>query len=353
MIRVGVIGAGAWGVNHVRVLAGEPQCQLALVADPDPNVVERVRALSPVRVVSDPRTVLDDPSIDAVVIASPAPTHAALAHAALAAGKHVLVEKPMTMHLKEAVALVETARAFKRVGMVGHLMLYHPAVVRLRELLRSGTLGRLHYLHSTRVNLGRLRRDENTLWSFGPHDLSMIDYLFERMPRSVAARGQSVLQPGIEDVVFLTLRYASGEMAHIHLSWLNPRKERRLTLVCSQKMIEFDDVAVDKLRIYDKGFDEAPEFTQYAQYLTMRDGDVHIPKLAMAEPLQRQLEDFLACITTGRQPVTSFESGVRVVATLEAAQRSLDLDGVPVDLDPSYEARWLDREPGPPTEPVS
>jgi predicted dehydrogenase len=333
VIRVGVIGAGAWGLNHVRALVAEPNCQLALVADPDPTCAARVRELAPsVATVVDPEHVLVDPTIDAIVIASPAPTHASLAREALRAGKHVLVEKPLAMRLSDALELHRTAQASDRVGMVGHLMVFHPAVVKLRELLRSGELGRLHYLHSTRVNLGRLRRDENTLWSFGPHDLSMIDYLFEQTPQSVAARGQSVLQEGIEDVVFLTLRYASGEMAHVHLSWLNPRKERRLTLVCSQKMVEFDDVAVDKLRICDKGYDRAPSFTQYAQYLTIRDGEVVIPQLSMQEPLQLQLQHFLSAIASRQTPTTDFASGVRVIAILEAAQRSLALDGVPVDL---------------------
>jgi predicted dehydrogenase len=334
LLRFGVIGAGAWGVNHVRAIGTDPRCELIAVADPDPRTFEHVAALvRSTRCVADPDELLADRQIEAVVIASPAPTHAALAIAALAAGKHVLVEKPLAMTARDAVAVEAARRASGRVGMVGHLMVYHPAVIRLRELLRSGALGRLHYLHSTRVNLGRLRRDENALWSFGPHDLSMIDYLLDGLePQSVTARGQCVLQPGVEDVVFLTLRYATGEMANIHLSWLNPRKERRLTLVCSQKMVEFDDVAADKLRIYDKGYDRPPEFTEYAQYLTLRDGDVHIPQIAMHEPLRLQLHHFLDCIQHRRSPNTGLDSAVRVVRVLEAAARSLACDGVPIEV---------------------
>lgn len=337
MIRTAVIGAGAWGLNHVRVLAGEPRCALIGIADPDPHTAERVRTLAPgVPVLADPDQILADPRVDAVVIASSAPTHAALARSAFVAGKHVLIEKPVAMTLAEATALAELARKSGRVGMVGHLMVYHPAVVRLRDLLRSGELGKLHYLHSTRVNLGRLRSDENALWSFGPHDLSMIDYLLEqRVPLNVAARGQSVLQRGVEDVVFLTLRYATGEMAHVHLSWLSPRKERRLTLVCSQKMAEFDDAASDKLRIYDKGYDRPPAFTEYGQFLTIRDGNVHLPQLPMHEPLRSQLQHFLDCIDGGLSPTSNLDSAVRVTAVLEAAQRSLAMDGVPVVLDPA------------------
>ena len=332
LLRFGVIGAGAWGLNHVRAIEAEPRCELVVVADPDPRTFEHVAALTPsARCVADPDELLAMAQVDAVVIASPAPTHASLAVSALAAGKHILVEKPLAMTAQDARAVETARRASGCVGMVGHLMVYHPAVVRLRELLQSGALGQLHYLHSTRVNLGRLRRDENALWSFGPHDLSMIDYLLDgREPQSVTARGQCVLQPGVEDVVFLTLRYATGEMANIHLSWLNPRKERRLTLVCSQKMVEFDDVAADKLRIYDKGYDRPPEFTEYAQYLTLRDGDVHIPQIAMHEPLRLQLRHFLDCIEHGRSPHTDLESAVRVVRVLEAAARSLACDGLPI-----------------------
>jgi predicted dehydrogenase len=264
---------------------------------------------------------LADPEIDAIVLAAPAAHHAELALRALAAHKHVLVEKPLALTLADAERVAEAAARARRVLLVGHLMLYHPVVARLSAILRSGELGRLHYVHATRVNLGRLRSDENALWSFGPHDLSVIDFLLDgELPSSVAARGQSVLQPGIEDVVFLNLRYPSGTMAHIHLSWLHPRKERRLTVVCAHKMAEFDDVATDKLRIFDKGFDRARQFTSFAEYLTIRDGDVHIPHVAMGEPLRLQLAPFLECIA------------VRIVRILDAAQRSLARDGTPVQL---------------------
>lgn len=336
MVRIAVLGAGAWGLNHVRVVAADPRCELAGVADVDPAAEDRVRRISSnARFVSDSAQLLADPSVDAVIVATPAPTHAGLALAAFAANKHVMIEKPLAMNTRDALALCEASRASQRIGMVGHLMLYHPAVVRLRELLHSGALGTFHYLHSTRVNLGRIRHDENALWSFGPHDLSIIEFLLDRSPKSVVARGQSVLQQGVEDVVFLTLRYETGELAHVQLSWLSPRKERRMTLVCAKRMVEFDDMAVDKLRIFDKGYDRPPEFTEYAQYLTLRDGDVHIPEVSMREPLQLQLEEFIASIEGHRMPRSSLESGVHVTAVLEAAQRSLSLDGAPVDVEPT------------------
>jgi len=330
--RVAVIGAGAWGLNHVRVIASEPRCTLAAIVDGDRAALERASLLAPGAVVlHDLDQVLSDRTIEIVIVATPAPTHASIACAALAAGKHVLVEKPLALSTVDAQRIAAAAHS-DRVVMVGHLMVFHPAVARLRELLGSGALGTLHYVHSIRANLGRLRRDENALWSFGPHELSMLDHLLERTPVSVTARGQCVLQPGIEDVVFLTIRYAGGEMAHLHLSWLHPRKERRLTLVCAQKMVEFDDVAPEKLRIYDKGYDRPPQFTQFADYLTLRDGDVHIPQLSMEEPLKLQLRHLLDCVATGARPTTDIGSALRIVATLEAAQRSLASDGVPVNL---------------------
>jgi len=332
--RLAVLGTGAWGRNHVRVIAGEPRCELAAIVDPDREAARRAGELAPGAAVhAEPSAIWADASIDAVVIASPAPTHAALARRALEAGKHVLVEKPLAMSVADAAAVAGAAAAAGRSAMVGHLMVFHPAVVRLRELMRSGALGRLHYVHSTRANLGRIRHDENALWSFGPHELSMLDYLLEQMPVTIGAHGASILQPGIEDVVFVTMRYATGELAHLHLSWLHPRKERTLTLVCSQKMVVFDDVAPEKLRIYDKGYDRPPHFTEFAEYLTLRDGDVHIPHLPMEEPLRLQLRHFLDCIATGRAPLTDLTSGLRIVAILAAAQRSLALGGPPVPLD--------------------
>ena len=326
MIRIGVIGAGAWGINHVRAIASEPRCELAAVADPDPDALDRARAIAPrARYDRDADRVIADPEIDAIVVASPAPTHAALAAAVLHARKHLLVEKP---HATTSAAAIELAAAASRagvVGMVGHLMVYHPAVARLRGLLQSGSLGALRYLHSTRVNLGRIRTDENALWTFGSHDLSMFDFLLGRSPCSVAAHGN-------DDVVFVALHYAGGELAHLHLSRISPRKERRLILVCSQKMAELDDVAAEKLRIYDKGYDRPPQFTEYSDYLTLRDGDVHIPRIVMQEPLRVQLQHFLDRISDGRAPATDLDSGVRIVRVLEAAQASLLRDGVAVTI---------------------
>ena len=337
-IRVGVLGAGSWGINHVRALAAEPRCRIAAVAEPDANKRGQIAELAPgARWTASAAEVLGAPDVDAVVIAAPASTHVELALAAFAAKKHVLVEKPVARSVAEACRVAAAARAADRVGMVGHLMVYHPAVRRIGELLRSGGLGAPLYLHAMRGNLGRLRSDETALWCFGPHDLSMIDAILGEQPTTVSACGTAVIQPGIEDVVFVTLRYPSGILANLHLSWLHPRKERRFTLVCSQKMIELDDVSPEKLRIYDKGYDRPPEFTQFGEFLTIRDGDVHIPQVSMEEPLRAELRHFLDCIERGEPPQTDLAQGVRVTAILEAAQRSLAAGGAPLPVDdPSH-----------------
>ncbi len=334
LTRVAVVGAGMWGINHVRVFASEPRCKLLAVCDPDPRAAARVHQLAPEVRLASWDELLGDPCIDAVVIATPAVTHADLACQALAAGKHVLVEKPLALGEVDAVRVVDAAAAAGKVLLVGHLMVYHPVVVTLRDMLVSGELGDLYYLYSRRVNLGRLRHDESALWSFGPHDLSMIDFLLREEPSSVTARGQSYLQPGVEDVVFVSLRFAGGQMAHVHLSWLDPRKERRLTLVCSRKMVELDDVAADKLRVYDKGYERPPEFTHWGEYLTLRDGDVHMPHVVMEEPLAVEARHFIDCCQGLAAPRTGAASALRVIRTLSAAERSLRADGAPTALAP-------------------
>ena len=333
-IRIGVLGAGSWGINHVRALAAEPRCRIVAVAEPDEAKRGLIAEIAPgARWTASAETIVHAAEIDAVVIASPARTHVELAIAALDAGKHVLIEKPVARSVAEARRVAAAAARAGTVGMVGHLMVFHPAVRRIRELLRSGSLGRPFYVHAMRVNLGRLRSDETALWCFGPHDLSMLDYILGEHPVTASACGTAVLQPGIEDIVFVTLRYPSGILANLHLSWLSPRKERRFTLVCSQKMIELDDVSPEKLRIYDKGYDRPPEFTQFGEFLTIRDGDVHIPQVSMEEPLRAELRHFLDCIERGEPPQTDLAQGVRVTAILEAAQRSLAAGGAPLPVD--------------------
>jgi predicted dehydrogenase len=335
-MRLAIVGAGAWGVNHVRAFARLKGAEVVYVCDPSDEALARALPLAPgSRGAKEADAVFADPTVDAVILATPAITHAQLARAALAAGKHVLVEKPLALSSADAEAVVAEADRAGKTLMVGHLMLYHPVMDRLSKMVSAGDLGSLHYIYALRVNLGRLRRDENAMWSLAPHDVSMILHLLGDEPESVTARGGSYLQKGIPDVAFMNLRFPSGVLAQIQLSWLDPRKERRLTLVGSRKMVEFDDVhPVEKLRIYDKGYDRPPSFTEYAEYLSIRNGDIYIPQMPMTEPLEVQCRHFLECIATGKRPLSDGRSALRVVRVLEAAQRSLDADGAPVRLAP-------------------
>ncbi len=327
--RVAVVGAGQWGQAHVRAFARH----LTWICDPDDAARTRASQLAPAaRTTAHLADVLAAKDVDAVVIATPANTHADLAAQVIESGRHVLVEKPLALDLAAAERLVRAAERTGVVAMVGHLMVYHPAVQKLAELVRAGELGEIYYISSCRANLGRARSDENALWSFGPHDLSMIDLLVKREPTSVTARGESYLRPGIADVVFMNLAFAGTPpmMAQVHLSWLNPRKERRLVVVGSKKMAEFDDCSDQPLRLYDRGYDRPADFADFAEYLTLRNGEVSVVPVEMAEPLAVEIQHFLDCIAQRRAPATDLRSGVRVVRWLAAAQASLERGGAPV-----------------------
>jgi predicted dehydrogenase len=332
MIKIAVVGAGGWGINHVRTFARARDAQLVAVADPSEAAVKRASGFAPgARMSRGLDEVLAAPDVDAVVLATPASAHAAHARQALEAGKHVFVEKPLALSAADAEQVVRAAEKAARILMVGHIMLYHPVVDRMKAMIKSGELGWLLYLYAVRVNLGTLRRDENALWSLGPHDASIVLHLLEEQPQTVSARGGAYLQKGIHDVVFVNLQFKSGIMAQIQLSWLDPRKERRVTVVGSRKMLEFDDVhPVEKLRIYDKGYERPPVFSEFSEYLSIRNGDIHIPQVPLAEPLEQEARHFLECVAQNRRPLSDGTSGVHVVRILEAAQRSLLDNGVPV-----------------------
>jgi predicted dehydrogenase len=266
---------------------------------------------------------LDDPELDAVALATPVPTHAELAIRVLEAGKHCFVEKPLAQSVSDAERAVAAARATGRILMVGHLLEYHPGVQQLKELTDSGQLGeRIYYIYGNRLNLGKLRADENALWSLGAHDVSVVLYLAGEEPQESVAQGASYLRPGVEDVVFCFMRFPSGLTAHLHLSWLDPHKERRFTVVGSSRMATFDDMALEgKLTVYDKGFDEDAQ--GYGEYIT-RSGDIFSPRIPNVEPLRLECEHFVECVAEGRQPRSDGENGLRVVRVLEGLQRSLE-----------------------------
>jgi len=334
MVTVAVIGVGGWGKNLARNYHEIPDCRLKYICDLDPEKLARSSQQLPgTNATSDFEAVLDDHEVQAVVIATPGPTHYALCKRALERGKDVYVEKPFVLQVEHAEDLIEIARRQQRVLMVGHLLEYHPVINQLRELIQNNELGDIYYIYTQRLNLGTVRRDENALWNFAPHDISAILYLLNREPTDVCARGQSYLQRGVEDVVFMTLNFADKSMAHVHVSWLDPHKVRKLIIVGSRKMAVFDDVeGTEKLRIYDKGAAQNADYNSFAEYVSLRFGDVLIPYVKVAEPLRLECQHFLECVRTRQQPRSDGHDGRRVTKVLDAAQRSLRMNGLPVSL---------------------
>lgn len=333
-VRVALVGAGEWGKNHVRTFAQMKGARLVTVCDLEDARLVSVRSQYPgVSTTTRYDEILRDSSVEAVAIASFASEHFQQARLALEAGKHVLVEKPMTLRVAEAEDLVRLSQRTGRCLMVGHLLLYHPAVVKMKQLVSSGDIGELFYIYTQRLNLGRVRRDENALWSFGPHDVSVALHLFGAEPEVVTAKGAAYLQKGIVDVVFVTLHFPDKKMAHIHLSWLDPHKVRRMTMVGSRKMVVFDDMEPsDKIRIYDKGVDVRPEAVSSEDYLRVRFGDILIPHTGTGEPLRAECQHFLDCVRGKAAPLSGGAHGLQVIRVLAASQQSLDRDGVPVSV---------------------
>jgi predicted dehydrogenase len=322
-VTVGVVGLGYWGPNLARNFDAISGCELRWLCDPSAEALEKsARSFPGARATSELSDLLSDETLDAVVLATPVPSHAPLAIEVAQAGKHCFVEKPLATTAADAERAVEAARSAGRILMVGHLLEYHPAVDRLKELIDAGELGTLYYLYGNRLNLGVLREDENALWSLGAHDVSVVLRLIGEEPEECLAHGACYVREGVQDVVFCFLRFPSGIVAHLHLSWLDPHKERRLTVVGARRMATFDDMLIEgKLTIYDKGFDE--DSRSWGEYIA-RSGDVFSPRIANAEPLRIECEHFIECITTGSRPRSDGDSGLRVVRVLEALQRSLD-----------------------------
>ena len=320
---MGVVGLGYWGPNLARNFDRLPEADLRWICDASDERRERhAPNLPAARPTGDLAEVLADPETEAVVLATPVPSHADLAVRVLEAGKHCFVEKPLAQSAVDAERVVEAAEAAGRVLMVGHLLEYHPGVEKLRDLVSSGTLGDVRYLYSNRLNLGQLRADENALWSLGAHDVSVLLSLVDEDPIECRAVGESYMRPGVEDVVFGYLRFASGVAAHLHLSWLDPHKERRFTVVGSEQMATFDDMELDeKVKIYDKGFDQ--DFESYGEYIA-RSGDVMSPRISNEEPLRIECRHFLERVRDGQEPRSGPRSGLRVVRVLEALQQSLE-----------------------------
>jgi predicted dehydrogenase len=335
-IGVAVVGTGDWGANLVRNFANLPGARLVAVCDADPQRLAKSAAQYPgSRAYADVAQVAADPEIQCAVVAASAVGHYPLARTLLEAGKDVYVEKPLTLEVPHAEHLVRLAREKNRILMVGHLLLYHPGVQYMKRMVQDGTIGDVLYIYCQRVNLGKVRRDENALWSFAPHDLSVVLHLLEMEPLDVVARGSAFLQKDVEDVVFVDLRFPGGKLAHVHVSWLDPHKLRKFTVVGTQKMVVFDDMeASEKIKIYDKGVDRAGEVVSYGDALTVRNGDILIPKISLQEPLRLECSHFIDCVRERKTPLTDGVGGLRVVKVLDAAQKSLKNGGAPVAIEP-------------------
>ena len=335
MVKVGLIGCGAWGKNLLRNFANLPGCVLVSCCDENPKQIEKLCPnYREVKFTKDYREIIENPNLDAVVISTPPASHFELCKSAILAEKDVFVEKPLVLQVKEGAELVTLAEEKKRILMVGHIMEYHAATLKLKEYMDRGELGEIYYLYSTRVNLGKVRDIENALWSFAPHDISMILFLLEKEPVSVTATGKSYIQKGIEDVAFMTIHFAGGVMAHIHVSWLDPHKDRKLTVVGSKKMAVFDDTqSAEKIWIYDKGVDARLDYNTYGEYLSLRTGDILIPKIETAEPLRSECQHFIECVEKRKTPRSDGKDGLRVLRILDAGERSLKMQGSPVQIE--------------------
>ncbi len=336
--RIGQIGVGYWGRNLLRNFHALPDADVVHICDARADVRSELEQKYPNAAISgDARTLFEDDSIEGVIIATETQTHFRLARAALMAGKHVFVEKPMTQTVAEADELFQISNDTGLHVMVGHLLLYHPAFRYVEDLITAGDLGEVFYLYCVRVNLGIIRSSENALKSLAPHDIALAMRLLDNAPVSVAATGQSYLQPGIEDVAFLNLFFAEGQMAHLHTSWLDPHKIRKVTVVGSRKMAVVDDVAgTEKVRLYDKGVHVEPgdrfSYENYSESMSIRTGDIVIPKIDMHEPLRLECQHFVDCIRTGMRPRSDVRSGRDVMRILDAASVSMKNGGETVEL---------------------
>ena len=336
MTGVAVVGLGYWGPNLVRNFNALGEGALVAVCDRDAERLGRIKRDYPgIKALSDFEDVLSDPGIHAVAIATPVATHFPLARAALEAGKHVLVEKPLTVDPAHAEELTRLAREKKLVLMVDHVFLYSPAVRMMKDLIESGELGELLFIDSVRINLGLFQHDVNVLWDLAPHDLSIVDYLVGREPRSVSAFGASHTPRGFEDVAYLNLDFGDNLIANFHVNWLSPVKIRYTMIGGSKKSLIYNDLdPVEKVKVYDSGITVREGDVEGLRNVLIdyRTGDIHSPRLGQAEPLRNVASHFVECIEQGKTPLSDGEGGLRVVKILDAAQKSIEQGGVRIDI---------------------
>jgi predicted dehydrogenase len=335
MINLGIIGCGYWGVNYVRIFSELAQCQVKIVCDAKLDrlavVKERYREIS---TTQDAQELLSDKNLDAIVIATPATMHFQLAKKALENGKHVLAEKPLTTDSSESAELIKVARENNRILMVGHTFLYNPGILKVKEIVKSPSFGKMYYLHATRTNLGPIRPDINAFWDLAAHDVSIFNFLLDSVPVEVSAVGSKVLGTPREDIGFATLKYPGNVIANIHVSWADPNKVRTVVAVGSQQRVLFDDLNnMERVRIFQKGveLEEAETFGEFR--FVLRDGDIISPRVEVAEPLKRLGTHFLECVEEGKQPLTDGQNGLEVVEVMAAIDESLKIGGGPVKVE--------------------
>jgi predicted dehydrogenase len=339
-LGVAVVGAGHWGGNYVRVLGQLPDARPAVVCDREASRLAAVaRQFPDVALTTALGDVLERRDVDAVVVATPATTHADVATACLAAGKHVLVEKPLTTSLARADELIRFAEERGLVLMVGHTFLFNPSVLKVRELVMRPALGKLHYVYARRTNLGPIRDDVNALWDLAAHDVSIFAFILEAVPEWVSAVGARVLGRRHEDVGFVSLGYPNGVIGHIHVSWADPNKVREVVVVAANQRIVLNDMdPQESVRVYERGVSLAPTAplgAGYGEYpLMLRDGDIVSPRVEPSEPLRNQTAHFVECVRRGWTPATSGRAGRDVVLVMEAVDRSLAGNGAPTEVGP-------------------
>ena len=321
MLTIAQIGVGYWGPNLLRTLSSSKRCNVKTVVDLSSERRDDVHRLYPgITVMDNVDSVLQDPDVSAVVIATPVATHFDLATSALKAGKHILVEKPLATRVKDVEEIAALANTHHRVAMVGHTFLFSPPVRYVKALIDSGTLGDIRYIYSQRLNLGRIRSDVDALWNFAPHDISIIQYwLNEPSPLSIVRHGAAYIQDAVADVVFLAITYPNNVIANVHVSWLDPRRVRSMTVVGTKQMVVYDDAAENKVAIHDKGIDRKAGFDGQAPAFDYRSGDVILPKIDSHEPLRAEIDHFFDCIEHGSHCLTGPEHALKVVQILSSA----------------------------------
>jgi predicted dehydrogenase len=334
MKRVAVIGAGVWGRQLLRVLRTQIPEELAIVCDVnEENLAVAHKRYPDLDQYTDYKVLLDRDDVQALVVAAPPDQQEQIALDALQAGKDLFVDVPHALSVKMAEQLATVAEERKLIFMVGHIPLYHPAVSHLRKMVADGFLGQIQYMQAARAGLGRGRQTKNVLWSYAPNDIALAIDLLQSDPVTVSVTGSAFVEPGSADVIFASLHFGDGSIAHLHASWLAPHRERRVMVVGSRQTALFDDVpATEKIRIYNKISEARENYQTYGEYQAMQAGDLFIPKLPAAEPLAMECQHFLTCVEKREQPLTDGEFGVRVIRVLEAAQQSLDAGGAPVSV---------------------